>query len=505
MAIEYRDNSTRDKTYRMLIVVFYKGELTMVYKIRLNQLRYIVQSISFVLLILWSNFFFSTNAFAATLHGQVVDKGSHTVIPLVSDSVLHNPGQGWVLYGDPSNQTAGTLAYGSVGYMRYDWSKIEPEEGVYNWSVIDADLNAWHAVGKQFAFGVMNANSSDANIAYVTPQWVFNDGAAAVKSQTDDPILGRSSIQYIPVWNDPIFLRKVQDFVTALAQRYDGNPNIAYIDIRSYGNWGSQEVNGLKNSVALSSVVAQQHDVIYRNAFKHTQLILPWSETYYSSNYTWAVQNNIGLRRDGIMVDSNGSELMGAHNKSPIVFEFYSSYQWLVQKGYWSTSKLVAALNAGKPSYIGMGQWGNDAQVMLAQQPQLVQTVTNMMGYHFVLSSATLPNTISNSSPSSISLAWKNQGVASPGQAGSVAVALLDASNNVVQKQWLVGVNPQTWAAGQSTISTASVTFKGVPAGTYKLAVGLFLHRTDSAPTYQIGNQGLTQNGWYVLSNMPVN
>ena len=479
----------------------------MAYRTRPHHLRPIAQSISFVLLLLWSSFFFSTYALAASAHSQQMQLGKnyHTLTPPVSNSLILTPGQGLVLYGNPANQTANTMAYASVGYMRYDWSRIEPKEGVYNWSVIDYDLNAWHAAGKRFAFGVMNANSSDPMVAYVTPKWVFDDGAAVVKSHTYDSVLGRSSIQYIPVWDDPIFLRKVQDFVTAMARRYDSNTNIAYIDIRSYGNWGTQKIDGLPHSVALSAAKAQKHDQIYRSAFKHTQLILPWSITGYNSTYAWAVKNNIGLRRDGIMVSSNGIELRPAYGKTPIVFEFYGGYQWLNQKGYWNNNKVLTALNTGKPSYVSMGLWGNDAQVLLTHQPQLIQTVANMVGYHFVLSSATLPNSITNHRANLISLSWKNQGVAYLSQPASVAVALLDKSNNVVQKQWLAGTKPQNWVPGKTTTESASITFKGVPAGSYKLAVGLFLHTTDSTPTYQIGNQRLTKNGWYVLSNMPVN
>jgi hypothetical protein len=166
---------------------------------------------------------------------------------------------------------------------------------------------------------------------------------------------------------------------------------------------------------------------------------------------------------------------------------------------------LLTALNTGRPSYISMGLWGNDAQAMLAKQPQLVQAVANMVGYHFVLSSTTLPNSITDNRASLISLSWKNQGVAYLSQPASVAVALLDESNNVVQMQWMTGMKPQNWAPGKTTTGSASITFKNVPAGTYKLAIGLLSHTTDSNPTYKIGNQGLTSNGWYVLGNMPVN
>lgn len=434
-------------------------------------------------------------------HKPTALQANHAISLVASNDTLLNPGKGWVLYGSPSNQSAATLSYATVGYDRYDWSQIEPKEGQYNWSVIDNDLNAWTAAGKQFAFGVMNANSSDWNIQYVTPQWVFADGAASVKSNTFDDVQKSSGIQYIPVWNDSIYLQKVQDFLTALAQRYDNNPHIAFIDIRSYGNWGEQHVYGISPSVALSASDVQKHIQLYQNAFKHTQLIVPWGLSSYSNTYNWATSNGVGMRRDGLLVDSNGNEITRAYGKAPGIYEFYASYQWLAANGYWSANGLLNDVNIGKPSYIGMGQWGNDAQVMLAHEPALIQQLANKMGYYFVLVSASIPNAITNNQAVTVSMTWSNEGVAYLYKQANVAVALLDGANNVVQKCWFTRSNPRAWAPGQKTTETTSLTFSGVRSGTYKLAVGLFQNTTDSNPSYKIGNQGLTNNGWYVLAN----
>ncbi len=426
---------------------------------------------------------------------------TYSITPQTSNNVVLNPGEGWVLYGAPSNQSASTMAYATVGYVRYDWSSIEPTEGHYNWYMIDNDLKAWVAQGKQFAFGVMNADSSS-QIPYVTPHWVFADGAASVPCTTFDDLTGKKGvIQYEPVWDNPVFLQKVRDFLAALAQRYDNNPHIAYIDVRSYGNWGEQHVYGIPPSVPLSAAGVQMHIQMYKDAFKHTQIIAPWGTSDYNSTYDWAVNNGIGMRRDGMIVDSNGSELTRAQGKAPAVFEFYGSYQWLSASRNWNATKLRQDVEIGKPSYIGMGQWGNDAQVLLFKEPTLIRDLANHMGYHFVLTNVTLPTTVAANQPMNISLSWNNQGVSYLYKQASVAVALLDSSNNVVQKQWFSGSNPKAWAPGQTTTENANITFTGVNNGTYKLAVGLFQNTTDSNPTYNIGNQGRTANGWYVVSN----
>lgn len=427
--------------------------------------------------------------------------GYREIKPMTSSDILLNPGKGWVLYGLPSDHSANVIAAASVGYMRFDWSTTEPVEGQYNWSAIDYGIQVWQAQGKQFAFGVMNADSTDYTNQYVTPRWVFADGAQSVKSQTFDNVTGKTGIQYEPVWNDPVFLRKVKDFVNAMAQRYDNNPNIAYIDVRSYGNWGEQHVYGIPPSIALSPADVQKHIQIYADAFKHVQVIVPWGASNYNSVYTWAVNNKIGLRRDGLMVDSNGSELAQANGKAPSIFEFYASYQWLLQNGYWSDAKLRTDVLKGKPSYISMGEWGNDADIMLADdKTSLIHDLANQMGYYFVLKSAYMPKAISNGQSYQMSLSWNNQGVTYLYGSCSVAVALLDSSGNVVQQRWFTGSNPRTWTPGWTKQESAVITFTGVKAGTYSLAVGLFQNGSDRNPTYKIGNQGRTANGWYVLT-----
>ena len=423
-----------------------------------------------------------------------------SITPQTSRDVVLNPGKGWVLYGSPSDQSPSTMAYATVGYVRYDWATIEPTEGHYNWSTIDYDLNSWVVRGKQFAFGVMNADSSS-DLQYVTPKWVFTDGAASVRATTYDDLTGKKSIQYEPVWDNPVFLHKVRDFLTALAQRYDNNPHIAYIDVRSYGNWGEQHVYGISPSVALSAAGVRMHIQMYKDAFKHTQIIAPWGTSNYNGTYDWAVNNGIGMRRDGMLVDSNGSEVARAQGKAPSVFEFYGSYQWLNDNGSWNGTKLRQEVEIGKPSYIGMGQWGNDAQVMLSKEPTLIRDLANHMGYNFVLKNITLKSRLIPNKPTTISLSWSNQGVSYLYKQARVAVALLDSSNHVVQMRWLTGSNPKAWAPGRITTESANITFAGSRLKNYKLAVGLFQNTTDRNPTYRIGNQGRTANGWYVVAN----
>ena len=83
----------------------------------------------------------------------------------------------------------------------------------------------------------MCSNISNKTITYITPEWVFDSGAEGYEYTTSS-----GNTQVIPVWIDEIFIEKMQNFVTALGERYNGNENIAWIDIRNYGIWGEQHL-----------------------------------------------------------------------------------------------------------------------------------------------------------------------------------------------------------------------------------------------------------------------
>jgi len=100
----------------------------------------------------------------------------------------------------------------------FTWAELEPQEGQYDWSEFDALIDAARVRGKRLVPRVYT--NMDA-WGQATPDWVFDAGAAAYQ-----PTPGS---QRQPVPNDPVFTEKFSAFLDAMAQRYDGNPNIAFI------------------------------------------------------------------------------------------------------------------------------------------------------------------------------------------------------------------------------------------------------------------------------------
>ncbi|MBT3377102.1 MAG: DUF4832 domain-containing protein [Lentisphaerae bacterium] len=173
-----------------------------------------------------------------------------TVRPSDTGEALLNPGMGWVFhhydntirgYGPPlGRQYAGEDFPGlSVAYLRLAWSYLEPEEGVFNWGIVDGVAQRYIDAGRDIAF---RFTCFETEIPFATPEWVKDAGAegywwvhkkGCVTGPEADP-----KARWEPDYDDPIFLEKLDRFLAAAAARYDGAAHVAFVDIGSLGVWG---------------------------------------------------------------------------------------------------------------------------------------------------------------------------------------------------------------------------------------------------------------------------
>jgi hypothetical protein len=100
----------------------------------------------------------------------------------------------------------------------FTWADLEPTEGQYDWSEFDVLIDVARAKGKRLSPRVYT--NMDA-WGQATPDWVFDAGAASYRSTPG------SERQPVPM--DPVFTEKFSRFLEAMASRYDGNPDIEFI------------------------------------------------------------------------------------------------------------------------------------------------------------------------------------------------------------------------------------------------------------------------------------
>lgn len=424
------------------------------------------------------------------------------------EQIYTNPGKGFLRYSISGNQSEDVLKYTSAGYARFSWAEIEPAEGVYNWQPIDDAIAYWEAMGKGFAFGVINANTASYT-QYITPKWVFDAGAKYTQTT-----LSNGSIQYTPVWNDSVFIQKVTNFVNALAQRYDGNDSIEFIDIRSYGNYGEFHVGNLTNSTALSLDGRKKHVDIYANAFDKTTLMMnvnKAADTGLIAKY--AVSRGVGLRNDGI---ANNAAMAGltldAKHKTPVALELASNYEILKNNAanitsanadrIWNERSYVKGFELSSANYMDLGQYNTDSDLFIDDNEEIIKDISDRMGYKFALKDIKISTDIQNGALCNVTTTWENSGVSYLYRDCFVALAVLDENGTELFRAWLDNTDAKTFTPDSITECIDQFNVWKLNEGEYTLAVGLFLDKANDVPDYRICNAGRLDNGWYPVAGI---
>lgn len=438
--------------------------------------------------------------------------------PVLTNQIVKNPGKGWVVYS--RNQPLSrfpqkALAMASVAVWRWAWAEIEPQENVFDWRQIDEALTQCSSYGLKCNFGIETANST-APIGYVTPKWVFDAGALGVeiRKPRSPNNLAIATNQIVPQFDDPVFLAKYAAFLKALAARYDGNPNIAFIDIRSCGNWGGGQLAPWTSLVDMRDITPpkfRQHVQMHLDAFTRTPLCLPTGNNRFIDVYEWASVRGVWLRDDAVCGTSDGRGTRVALGRVPAVFEICGEYAQIKLSGLWDGKQITpgvgyafaSCVERGSPTYasLGLGSW--DTPQLIDKEWPLVARMANRMGYYIVLRRAGVPTRLHPGQAARLQLRWENLGVAPVYTPCFMGIALLDSSGAPVQICWPAGSNPANWKPGVTVNEDVNFTFT-VPEGPYRLALGLFEHVGDIRPSIRLGSDLEMANGWHVLQQVIV-
>jgi hypothetical protein len=381
---------------------------------------------------------------AAVATGLLAGEKTSVVHPQDTGSALVNPGMGWVLhhydnsplnYGgrlEPSD-TVDDFPGVSVVYLRIAWSYLEPQEGRFNWSVLDTPAQRWLDKGKQIALRISCCEGSP---RYATPEWVRLAGAKGdffTGGKGVDPN-GRA---WEPDYDDPVFLEKLDHFLAALAQRYDGNPEVAFIDVGSFGVWGEGHTYW-STKKPYSAETMRRHIDLHTKHFKKT--LLAANDDFAMQDrgrqvIEYAAQQGLTLRDDSILVQGGKNAYLSADfaplfwQKVPVVLES-EHYGPSRDRGYWKDGSLyLEAVEKYHASYASVHWWPHE---FLAANEELVRKINLRLGYRLQLVEASWPSEIAVNSTFWFKTNWRNAGVAPCLPGGRPALTIKDAKGGIV-------------------------------------------------------------------------
>ena len=356
---------------------------------------------------------------------------------------LVNPDMGFVMhYYDNNTRKYGTcLEPGddmawfpgcSVCYLRLPWAMVEPEEGKYNWAALDTPAQRWIARGGQVAFRI---TCSEGWLEYATPKWVFEAGATSVRwncgwGKGGGPSPTGHAVD--PDFGDPIFLEKLGNFLKAFAARYDGRPEVAFVDIGTYGLWGEGHTHG-------SSRVPRErmdkevkvHIDLHRQHFQRTQLVIsddvagiysrdPRSAFRTDPNpelLAYARARGVSWRDDSIMVEpppwswfhANQAALFWPTLPTVVETDHYAASK---KNKAWSSELFEKSVEDHHASYISIH---GDPKLILDENRESVERINRRVGYRFVPTTVGWPDEVcvgDRAEAFDVSWSWRNAGVA---------------------------------------------------------------------------------------------
>jgi hypothetical protein len=453
--------------------------------------------------------------------------------------ILNNPGIGFMTFqrfnGDKLNEGMGwteglPIVYQdfngslinkdhpqtSIAYFRVYWNFIEPEQGQYNWAMIDKALKTAAERGQTLMLRIP-PYSAEIDV----PGWYRK-------------IAGKEIPSKIVKWRvdpeDPNYLRYYGGMIRALGERYDGHPDIESVDISLVGYWGEGEGSHLlteQTRIGLINVYldnfrktiltfqplngdAPEAGVLVQN----TNIAAFWADG--TNNGTGPQMRNLGWRLDclGDMGFHPGSKWnhmtdvyprdivksgMGeAWKKAPVTMEICGTFlRWLEKEKY---NKDTVEYIFGQALKWHISSFNAKSSAVPDVYSPLVNEWLNKMGYRFVLRRFTYPSSVKLQGQLPITTWWENKGVAPIYKDYKFAVRLKnhDETEIFITSAYLPG-----WLPGDIVHDEILYIPHDLPAGSYKIEIAV-VAPVSYEPRVKLAISGINDDGWYPMGEIVI-
>ncbi len=365
--------------------------------------------------------------------------------PQDTGQALVNPGMGWTMhfYSNVPNNYGSKLSPAdtlddfpglSVVYLRIPWAYVEPQEGEYNWAILDTPAQRWIAKGKRIA---LRLTCSENWMRFATPKWVKDAGAKGT-FYTYGKGPDTEGEAWDPYFDDPVFLEKLDKFLAAVSARYDDNPRVDFIDIGTFGLWGEGHTHASSQQDNIE--IQKLHIDLHLKHFKKTLLCI--SDDYAGHDKPgkrflitdYALSKGITVRDDSIMVQPPPrswyhSEMAQAFWPTlPVILE-HEHYGGSKNRNAWAPNLWIKAVEDYHASYMSIHWW---PRILLNENREMINKINMRMGYRLMPVEINWPKSVTVGQPFKVKWTWANKGVAPCYPGGYPAVTLKDADGGIV-------------------------------------------------------------------------
>ena len=194
----------------------------------------------------------------------------------------------------------------SVSYCRWFWDVLEPEDGVYDFSMITKSLQICQERGQSLTIRLMPYGAKKHAL---TPSWYEGSYPVDILHHKGKEltILDPESSEYLEKWGN---------LIRAVAKEFDAHPLFEAIDLAFIGPWG-------EGAASSSDAQVERFVDMYAAAFKETRLISQLTNQTFQHarkhNAGWRVDCFGDLKEHGSPTfpkDLSGSHMFDSYPKS---------------------------------------------------------------------------------------------------------------------------------------------------------------------------------------------
>lgn len=426
--------------------------------------------------------------------------------PAQSNAVLSNPYIG--LVGDAGDPD-GVKQKVTLVQANLSWRELEPERGVYDFVGIEEKFNFdhWRKTGVRIILRVV-LDYPSTEIHRDIPDWLYDKING--QGTAYDHAYGKG---FSPDYTNQILIKEHERLIQAVAQRYNTDPFVVFIQLGSVGHWGEWHTmdNGPGYIPFPSSQVTDRYVTPYLCYFTEKKLLM-------RRPMQIAAANNMGLFNDAFgdhasTVDgfyhwvANGYTSWLTQEEEPAMPEFWatapSGGEFLDAERYVSDAAIEDTLAQVKLTHVSWlgpaAPWSIEpGSVLQKNVDRLVQT----MGYRFSLNKAVYEQERRPGETLHTRIIVENKGVAPFYYRWPLEISIADSEGHV-QASIRSSTDIRTWQPGLSEAVVHLKIPKKLAVGTYTVQASI-LDPSTGKPGVDFANTARQADGRYVLGKVKV-
>jgi hypothetical protein len=475
--------------------------------------------------------FFSLLFLQGYLSPAQIPAGMIGVRPVEIDSVLLNPGMGFMTFqhfnGDSlfpgagwkegypieyqSSKTRQNKNYPqtSIAYWRVYRRYLQPEKNVIRWNMIDRALDSARAHGQRLLLRI--APYGSASSQQDVPDWYRKMVGPKTDFVYNNPVN-----KWVVDANDPRYADNFGNFIREIGKRYDGHPDLEAVDLSIVGAWGEGAGSELLTDEAMHGLIDA-----YTTSFPHTPLLALLMD---EKTNRYAVEHGaqVGWRADCLgdlgfwAKDQNGWThmfdyypqsiieygLRDTWKRAPVSFEICGTMlSWRDEQRY-GEKEVKYIFDESLKWHIST--FNAKSSAVPAEWKPLVDDWLKRMGYRFVLKRFRYPAQVSRNGKFAFESWWENKGVAPCYINYPLAIRL---HRNNYSRVFVTRADIRDWLPGDNLFKSYFFIPADLPGGQYEVQVAIIDNNTAEqppTPKVKLAIAGITTDGWYPLGSVTV-